>query len=192
MRRYGGGGQSYRGLPAPARILDTRPGYATADGQFAGLGLRPGGSVLELQVTNRAGVPAGASSVALNVTVTGPESSGYVTVYPCGQPPPLASSLNFVAGQTVPNTVVSKLSADGKACLYASAATHLVADAGGYFPTSTRRHDWPRTGAAGRHPAGLAYRRRALRRGRPAAGRTCWRSPLVAAPECRPGPVQWC
>ena len=29
VRRYGGGGQSYRGLPAPARILDTRPGFAT-------------------------------------------------------------------------------------------------------------------------------------------------------------------
>ena len=36
LRRYGVGGQSYRGLPAPARLLDTRPGAPTADGQFAG------------------------------------------------------------------------------------------------------------------------------------------------------------
>ena len=46
VRRYGGGGQSYRGLPAPARLLDTRPGGQTADGQFAGTGPLAGGAVL--------------------------------------------------------------------------------------------------------------------------------------------------
>ena len=59
-----------------------------------------------------------------------------MTVYPCGQPTPLASNLNFVPGQTVPNAVISKLGAGGQVCLFTSAASHLVVDAGGYFPTT--------------------------------------------------------
>ena len=55
---------------------DTRPGSPTADGLFAGVGLRPAGSVLALTAGGRAGVPAGAGSVVLNVTVTGPVGSG--------------------------------------------------------------------------------------------------------------------
>jgi len=35
-------------------------------------------------------VPAAASSVVLNVTVTDPESSGFLTVYPCGAQVPLS------------------------------------------------------------------------------------------------------
>ena len=137
VRRYGGGGQSFRGLPAPARLLDTRPGGHTADGQLAGTGQLAGGGVLQLPVAGRAGVPPGASSAVLNVTVTAPAGAGFVTVYPCGLPVPTASNLNFVGGQTVANAVASKLSADGKACLFTSATTHLIVDVGGYFPSTS-------------------------------------------------------
>ena len=116
-------------LPAtPARLLDSRPGGPTADGQLSGIGQRPVGSVLELPVVNRAGVPAATATVVLNVTVTGAAGPGYVTVYPCGQPVPLASNLNFVAGQTVPNAVVATVGTGGKVCIFTSAATHLIAD----------------------------------------------------------------
>jgi alpha-tubulin suppressor-like RCC1 family protein len=72
-------------------------------------------------------------AVALNVTVTGPTGPGFVTVWPCGQARPLASNLNFTAGQTVPNAVLVKLGAGGAVCLYNSATTHLVVDVGGWF-----------------------------------------------------------
>ena len=76
-----------------------------------------------------------AAAVVLNVTVTAPEGSGFITVYPCGEPLPTASNLNFVAGDTVPNAVVVKLGAGGKVCLFAAeSATHLIADTNGYFP----------------------------------------------------------
>ena len=53
-------------------------------------------TTLPLQVTGRGAVPGDATAVVLNVTVTQPLGSGFVTVYPCGDPRPLASNLNFV------------------------------------------------------------------------------------------------
>lgn len=118
----------------PARFLDTRPNLATVDGQSLGADVRPAGSVTAVQITGRNGIPAGATTVVVNVTVTDPAGDGYVTVYPCGIEPPLASNLNFVAGQTIPNTVLSKIASDGTICLYNSQPTQLIADVDGYFP----------------------------------------------------------
>ncbi len=119
----------------PGRLMDSREGQSTVDGQFAGIGVRAANSITELQVGGRGGVPADAGAVVLNVTVTGAQGSGFITVFPCGEPLPTASNLNFVAGDTVPNAVVVKLGAGGKVCLFAAeSATHLIADTNGYFP----------------------------------------------------------
>ncbi|CAN5513286.1 hypothetical protein BH23ACT3_BH23ACT3_12990 [soil metagenome] len=120
----------------PGRLLDTRnPGGSTADGQFQAEGTRPADAELQLQVAGRSGVPEGASAAVLNITVTGAQGAGFITAWPCDEPRPNASSLNFVEGQTVPNAVVVKLLAAGAVCLYnAQAATDLLADVNGYFP----------------------------------------------------------
>jgi trimeric autotransporter adhesin len=115
----------------PARLLDTRTGSSTIDGQFVGAGILPLGTVTTLQVTGRGGVLAGASSVVLNVTVTEPVAAGFVTVYPCGIDPPLASNLNFAAGATIANAVIVALGPGGTVCLFNSQPTHLVADVNG-------------------------------------------------------------
>ncbi|MFT3852149.1 MAG: S8 family peptidase [Ilumatobacteraceae bacterium] len=120
---------------APARLLDSRAGSPTVDGQGAGIGLRGTGWTTEVQVTGRAGIPADATAVSLNVTATEAQGSGFVTVYPCGQPLPTASNLNFKAGQTIPNAVITQIGAGGKVCLYTSAPTHLIVDIDGYSPT---------------------------------------------------------
>ena len=120
-------------LPAPARLLDTRADGITVDGQFVAEGIRGAGSVQELQVAGRAGVPAGTSSVVLNVTVDQPATAGFVTVFPCDAALPTASNVNYVAGQTIPNAVIAKLSPTGTTCLYTSATTHVVVDIAGYF-----------------------------------------------------------
>lgn len=126
-------GTTYTALD-PARLLDTRPGMSTVDGVSAGAGLRTLGTVTVLHVAGRGGVPAAATTAVLNVTVTGPGAAGYVTVYPCGIDPPLASNLNFVADQTVPNAVITKIGVGGDVCLFNSQATHLVVDVNGSFP----------------------------------------------------------
>jgi trimeric autotransporter adhesin len=117
----------------PARLLDTRPGSPTVDGQGAGAGLRPAGSTTEIKVVDRVGVPTTTETVVLNVTVTGPTATGYITVYPCGSPQPTASNLNFTAGTTIANAVISKVGADGKVCLFNSDPTQLLADINGFF-----------------------------------------------------------
>ena len=115
----------------PARLFDTRDGTGGV-----GPGKVAGGQVVEVPVAGRLGVPgSGAGAVALNVTVTDADGPGFVTVYPCGDRP-LASNVNFVAGQTVPNAVIAPLSARGTVCLFASGGTHLLADVSGWFSTA--------------------------------------------------------
>ena len=119
----------------PARLLESRSGVGvgSVDGLFAGLGVRGAGSVTELVVAGRGGVAVDASAVVLTVTVTEPVAAGFVTVFPCGSARPLASSVNFVAGATVANSVVSGVGVGGRVCVFTSAATQLVVDVNGYF-----------------------------------------------------------
>jgi hypothetical protein len=123
----------------PHRLMDTRVGFTTVDGQFAGGGVRSFDTVTELQVTGRGGVPVDAAAVALNITATGPGSDGYVTVYPCGNRP-LASTLNHQRGQTIANSALAQLSASGRVCLFTFSATHLVVDVTGFVPGGTDYH----------------------------------------------------
>ncbi len=121
----------------PGRLLDTRPGGATVDGQGKGAGLSAAGTVTEVKVADRGGVPSNASAVVLNVTATGAQDAGYVTIFPCGTAMPNASSLNYISGSTVPNGVIAKVGANGKVCLYVSGGTHLLTDVAGYFVSQT-------------------------------------------------------
>ena len=121
----------------PGRLLESRVGLSTVDGLFNGVGLRGAGSVTELSVVGRGGVAVDAVAVVLNVTVTEAVAAGFVTVYPCGGDRPTASSLNFVAGETVANAVVVKVGVGGEVCLFAQSATQLVVDVGGYFPAGS-------------------------------------------------------
>ena len=129
---YGAGGAAsgsrYHPL-APARLLDTRTGLGAALEKLAA------GATLDLAVTGRGGVPAsGVSAVVLNVTVHDPLSGGYLTAWPTGDLLPLASNLNFLGGQTVPNLVIAKIGADGSVSLFnGGGATHLIADVAGWF-----------------------------------------------------------
>lgn len=123
----------YRPLARPGRILDTREGGVTVDGTGAGNGLTAGGSTVQVSVRNRAGVAADATVVMLNVTVTGPSAPGYVTVWPCGEDQPNSSNLNFAAGQTIANQVVSAVGSGGRVCVFTSAPTHMLVDISGSY-----------------------------------------------------------
>ena len=81
-----------------------------------------------------AGVPANAAAAALNITVTRPAATGFVTVWPCGQALPNASNLNFTANQTVANLAMAALGTAGKVCIYSFATTDVIVDVAGYFP----------------------------------------------------------
>jgi hypothetical protein len=132
-------GTSYH-AHTPRRLLETRPGSTTTDALDNGSGRRTAGSVYQLQVAGRAGVPTNATTVALNLTATNATGIGYVTAYPCDQPMPNASSLNYAPGTPIANTVLARLSANGSVCLLtADADTDLIADVNGWF-TGTSYH----------------------------------------------------
>ena len=118
----------------PKRVFDTRPGNSPDSLRTMPKSKIPAGGVIEVQLTDLGGyVPVtGANSVSLNVVVTNPEASGFITVYPCGARA-LVSNLNYVAGQTVANAVVVPVSASGTVCFYSLATVDLVVDINGWF-----------------------------------------------------------
>jgi len=64
-------------------------------------------------------VPASATAVVLNVTVTNTTATSYLTAYPASlTSPPIVSDLNWTQGDTVPNLVVVNVSSTGQIALY--------------------------------------------------------------------------
>jgi len=122
---------------APARLLDTRSGQSTIDGQYAGTGALAGGGTLDLTVTGRGNLPTVAKgAVVLNVTSVQPSRPGYITVWPSGVTQPLASNLNLNPNTTIANLVIVKIGSNGKVSFYngSTAATDLVVDVQGWLP----------------------------------------------------------
>jgi len=127
-------GSTWIPLLAPARLLDTRnPGSATYDGAHQGVGRISAGGTYELPVAGRAGVLPTVDSVVLNVTAVNPGAGGYLTVYPCGEAQPNASNVNYSAGEVIPNSVLAKVPANGRVCIFSSADTDVLVDISGFF-----------------------------------------------------------
>ncbi|WP_370082785.1 right-handed parallel beta-helix repeat-containing protein [Streptacidiphilus sp. MAP12-16] len=116
----------------PARLVDTRNGTGVAKGQVTGdtsIAVQvSGGDLGSLPVS-------GITAVALNVTVTGPQGSGFLTVYPDGEKTPVVSNINYRTGQTIANAVVAPVGSDGKIRIYngSGKSTDIVADVVGYY-----------------------------------------------------------
>lgn len=118
----------------PARVLDTRGESPNALVQVAAVPLGPD-RPLEVAVTGLPGgvtPPTGIAAVSLNVTITEPRSAGFLTVYPCGERP-FVASVNFDAAQTVANAVIAPVSDLGRLCFFSSTPTELVVDVNGWI-----------------------------------------------------------
>jgi outer membrane protein assembly factor BamB len=118
----------------PIRLADTRP----SSGQPNSGSTLGAGSTINVQVTGVGAIPAtGVTGAILNVTVTNTTGSSFLTVWPTGAAQPLASNLNWVAGQTVPNRAFVVLGTGGMVSIYnAAGSTDVVVDASGYFTNS--------------------------------------------------------
>ena len=114
----------------PIRLLDTRTGIGAP---AAAVG--PGQQV-RVQIAGTHGIPrTGVSAVTVNLTVTGPTRSGYLTAYPDGGSRPVVSNLNFSSGQTVADLAVVPVGADGSITLYngSTGTVQMLADLAGYY-----------------------------------------------------------
>ncbi|MCU1396768.1 MAG: subtilase family protease, partial [Ilumatobacteraceae bacterium] len=115
---------AYHGLN-PVRLLDTR------------LTSSPIGpdQTLDLGVTGMAGVPStGVDAVVLNVVATDGTANTYLDVYPSGESPAVASSVNADRDATVSNLVIAKIGSGGMVTIYNHAGnTQVVVDIEGWF-----------------------------------------------------------
>jgi uncharacterized repeat protein (TIGR01451 family) len=96
-------GTALRFVPVtPCRVADTR----NPNGPFGGPSLIAMATRDFLIPNSACGIPSSASAYSLNVTVVPPGPLGYLTVWPSGQPLPLASTLNSLDGRTKANAVI--------------------------------------------------------------------------------------
>lgn len=123
----------------PCRLFDTRAGSDNIGPRATPLGPDETHIAHVWGANGNCTVPAGATSVSLGVTVVNPTAASYLTVFPADATRPLASNLNWVAGQApTPNAVTAPLSADGRMGLYNLAGTvDVLVDVVGYYELSS-------------------------------------------------------
>ena len=119
----------------PCRLFDTRPAPSNVGTRVTPIGP---GEIFTLQVRGSNGncnIPAEAVGVAMNTTAVNGTASSYLTVYPADAGRPLASSLNWSAGQgPSPNQLNVTLAADGRISMFNFAgAVDVLGDIVGYY-----------------------------------------------------------
>lgn len=132
--------EAFFSIGSPVRVLDTRGGGPN-NGPIGVATVGPLGAnaQLDLQLEDPEqnlsffGV-LGARSVVLNVTIDSDATApSFVTVWPAGEPRPLASANNATPGQVSANTVVVSLGMTGAVSFYNQAgAVNLIVDLLGY------------------------------------------------------------
>jgi hypothetical protein len=126
-------------LLAPRRMLDTRTSRGRANvldpsGKFDSTGRLLAGKTIHINLTSLVSFGDGVTS---NLTVTKPASAGFLVLWSGAVARPTASSINFVAGQTIANLTVSGLAefsttATDTIAIFASATTHVILDVGAF------------------------------------------------------------
>jgi beta-lactamase class A len=102
---------------APYRILDTRSGAKVEADETIEIDVR------DLSVNDKS-----ITAVALNITVTDAEATGFITAFADGSEQPLASNLNQRPGRITPNLAVVPVGASGKVRIYSSTAANVIVD----------------------------------------------------------------
>ena len=123
----GDGGALFHTI-TPRRFADTRQTHQTLHAA----------SVLTVQVTGQAGIPAGALAAVVNTTAVSPTATGYLTDYPADQARPVTSTLNFTPRQIVANRAIVPLSTAGAFNIYnPTGSVDVVVDITGFLTVGT-------------------------------------------------------
>ena len=116
----GTGGAKFHPI-GPDRVLDTRSGLgAPTANPIAGK------SALGLQI------PADATAIVSNLTITQPKSAGFLSAYPDGVVT-TSSNVNFAPGQDIPNLAIVPNNGQVDFYNWGTGSTHLIVDISGYF-----------------------------------------------------------
>jgi hypothetical protein len=112
----------------PVRALDTRIGLGSPQSPLGA------GRWLTVTIAGQPGLPAsGISGVVINLTATNPSQNGFLEVNQSGQYTG-TSDINFVAGQTIANLVVTPVDANGQVHVFnLTGTTDAIVDVLGWF-----------------------------------------------------------
>lgn len=118
----------------PCRVLDTR----NPTGPLGGPALQPAGSPdRAFVVTGMCGIPADATAISVNVTVTNTAGGGYLSLYRGDGVGPGTYSISFAAGQTRANNAIVQLALDVSGSLKvqntAPGNVDFILDVDGFF-----------------------------------------------------------
>src|SRR5258708_6231889 len=100
----------------PCRIVDTRNPNGPFGGPFLGAGTTRGFTI----PNSACGIPATAQAYSLNVTVVPKGKLAFLTMFPCGQNLPLASTLNS-DGRVKAAAAIVPAGTNGGACAFTTA-----------------------------------------------------------------------
>jgi hypothetical protein len=113
----------------PCRQLDTRTGTGTP--------LAASSTLPVPLIGAPCGIPSGATSASVNVTVTQQTAQGFLTVYPADETLPVTSNINFTVGLTRANNAILRLSGDGTGRVSvfngSGGTVQVIIDVNGYF-----------------------------------------------------------
>jgi len=116
------------------RVLDSRTGHGTPPHLLpvgvTQLTLWPESTESYWTGEHRAAVRA------MNVVAVGAATDGYLTFYPCDQPRPGTSTMNFAAGRATAHLSLLPVDTEQSLCVYASTAVHLVIDGEAWMMTT--------------------------------------------------------
>jgi uncharacterized repeat protein (TIGR01451 family) len=121
----------------PGRYWDTRSGEPTFDGLFAGTGRLAAATTFAVQIGGRGDVPVDATGVVANLTGILPDGPGFATLFPCTGAVPVASHLNYLAGEVWANNAIVPLNADGEVCVFTKAGADFALDVNGFVPAGS-------------------------------------------------------
>ena len=119
-------------LVTPCRLIDTR----NPVGPYGGPSL-DAGATRNVVATGQCAIPAGATSVSVNVTAVSAASTGWLTLFPgpAGAAVPWSSTVNYRTGKTIANNAIGGVGPDGSINIYNSGpyGIHFIIDVNGYF-----------------------------------------------------------
>ena len=111
------------GSIAPERVYDSRqPGLAALAPQ----------QVREVPIPTSV-IPAGSTAAVINLTAANGVQPGFMTAFPCGQPVPNASNVNFLGGEARAVGAIVGLGLGNTLCVVADTTVHVIVDVTGFY-----------------------------------------------------------
>ena len=126
---------SVRPFPSPVTVVDSTADGATADGRFAGIGVRRESSTLSVPLASRFDGLTEVGALVVSLSTVDPLDAGTATVF-APESSPGSPAIEYEEGATERAVVVVPVGASGELCLSTTGRTDVVVDLLALIPAS--------------------------------------------------------